>query len=276
MPVGEIYFPLTVGFPSNRKVRTLVQFGSPDAGLARDLYVQMLIFCKDTMSDGHVPEHQLGLLVYPTAIEHAKQLASHLVSVELINEEPGGWFVPGFLRKNKTRAEIKALSEVRAESGRNGGSVSRPKPKTARQTGRKASVKQVGSDVVSNRAAITPPKTETYTETNKDLSRAASGTTGEPNVGDVVAAYVDGARSGGQPDPASSLRARVGKQARQLLAEGIEASTLIDSARSMGRGQWNDLAVQVRKDAAERNGNGHHSADTTQMSFTDEEYASGW
>ena len=76
----------------------------------------------------------------------------------------------------------------------------------------------------------------------------------EPNVGDVVAAYVEGATSSGQPPPASSLKARVGKQARQLVAEGYDVLTLVESARRMGAGEWNDLAVQVRKDAASANG----------------------
>ena len=75
-------------------------------------------------------------------------------------------------------------------------------------------------------------------------------------MGTVVAAYVDGARESGQPDPAASLRARVGKQARQLLAEGYDIGVLIAAAKHMGAGEWNDLAVQVRKDAAASNGPG--------------------
>jgi len=70
------------------------------------------------------------------------------------------------------------------------------------------------------------------------------------HVGDVVASYVDGAVSSGQPPPPSSLRARVGKQARALLADGFGIEELIKSAYRMGTGEWNDLAVQVRKDAA--------------------------
>lgn len=100
------------------------------------------------------------------------------------------------------------------------------------------------------------------------------------NVGDVVAAYVDGATSTGQPEPAGSLRARVGKQARTLIAEGTDVHTLINSAFVMGQGEWNDLAVQVRIDAAARNGghngNGHKPASSQQMTFTDEDYASGF
>jgi hypothetical protein len=76
----------------------------------------------------------------------------------------------------------------------------------------------------------------------------------EPNAGLIVAAYVEGAQDAGQPRPASSLCARVGKQARELFAEGYTMETLIPAARKMGNGEWNDLAVQVRKDAAGSNG----------------------
>jgi hypothetical protein len=70
------------------------------------------------------------------------------------------------------------------------------------------------------------------------------------HAGDVVAAFVDGAVGSGQPEPAQNLRARVGRDARQLLAEGYDAETLIKAAHTMGAGEWHDLAVQVRKDAA--------------------------
>jgi len=84
------------------------------------------------------------------------------------------------------------------------------------------------------------------------------------NVGDIVAAYVEGATSSGQPRPATSLCARVGKQARQLLQDGYDAATLAASARTMGAGEWNDLAVQVRKDAAGNGTGGRRPATTDQ------------
>lgn len=102
----------------------------------------------------------------------------------------------------------------------------------------------------------------TPTHTQKPIPPTA-GTTpprqdGDParHVGNVVGAYVDGARAAGQPDPASSLRARVGKQARALLVDGFDLDTLVASARNLGAGEWNDLAVQVRKDAATAAGAG--------------------
>jgi hypothetical protein len=45
----------------------------------------------------------------------------------------------------------------------------------------------------------------------------------------------------------------------------------------MGTGEWNDLAVQVRKDAA-ANGRASpgKSVPAKQVNYTDEEYNSGW
>jgi hypothetical protein len=79
---------------------------------------------------------------------------------------------------------------------------------------------------------------------------------------------VDGAKAAGQPSPAGTLRARVGKQARALIAEGYDLARLTSSARTMGAGEWNDLAVQVRKDAAAA-ANGRASPDRRQQA-TDE------
>ena len=76
------------------------------------------------------------------------------------------------------------------------------------------------------------------------------------HAGDVVAAFVEGAVSSGQEEPASTLKARVGRDARKLLSEGRPAETLIDAARRMGAGEYLDLAMQLRKDSAAKTGNG--------------------
>lgn len=76
------------------------------------------------------------------------------------------------------------------------------------------------------------------------------------NAGDIVAAFADGATSAGLQSPPSSLRARVGRDARQLIAEGWDAGFLVDSARRMGASGFNDLAIQARKDDAAGNGVG--------------------
>lgn len=76
----------------------------------------------------------------------------------------------------------------------------------------------------------------------------------EFNAGLVVAAFVEGATTTGQKRPATSICARVGKQARELHHDGYTMDALTSAARTMGAGEWNDLAIQVRKDDAAANG----------------------
>jgi hypothetical protein len=74
------------------------------------------------------------------------------------------------------------------------------------------------------------------------------------NAGDVVAAYVQGAKDAGLDTPGQSLRNRVGKQARELLREGKPVGKLTAAARHMGAVGWDDLARQLQRDGARANG----------------------
>ena len=82
MPLSEIYLKLVVGFPRDPKVRALVRYGA-DAGLARDLYVQMCLHCKGNLTDGFVPAEELGLLVYPLPLTTETNLLSNLLPLGL-------------------------------------------------------------------------------------------------------------------------------------------------------------------------------------------------
>lgn len=168
MALGEIYIKVSVTFADDPKVRALARYG-PDSGLARDLFIQMICHCKRLLTDGFVPDEQIGLLVYPLDPEHGKQLAKQLASVGLIKEEPGGWQVLAYLKRNGTREDVERLSKVRAEAGRKGGSVPL---KRARQSPRQATSKQLASQNGSR----SDPYTETETE-NTDASDEASGST---------------------------------------------------------------------------------------------------
>lgn len=155
MGVGEIYIKLITGFPNDRKVRALARFGAPDAGLARDLYVQMVLHCKENLTDGFVSAEQIGLLVYPLDPEHGNQLAKQLASVGLIKElskdEAQGWQVLAYLKRNGSKEDVERLSKVRAEAGRAGGTKSRKRP--AQRTS-KATSKQSAYQVADTLPSI--------------------------------------------------------------------------------------------------------------------------
>ena len=167
MPPVEIYLKLAVGFARDPKVRALARYGV-DGILARDLYVQMCLHCKENLTDGFVPAEEVGALAYPLPIDHANQLANQLASVGLTKEqsknEAQGWQVLAYVKRNGTREDVERLSEVRAASGRKGG---RP-PGQGRA---KANQNQVGKQNKSRPNPYT--ETESYTEQEQDLVPAA-------------------------------------------------------------------------------------------------------
>ena len=174
MPLGEIYIKLVVTFPKDPKVRALNRYGA-DAGLARDLYVQMCLYCKEMLSDGFVPDEEIGLMVYPLDPEHGNQLAKQLASVGLTKEvsknEAHGWEVLAFLKRNGSKEDVERLSKVRAEAGRAGGTKSRKRP--AQRTP-KANSKQVANQV----ADTLPSNTDSVSDSVESETRVIQ----EPTV----------------------------------------------------------------------------------------------
>jgi hypothetical protein len=174
----EIYLKLAVAFPTDPKVRALARFGAPDAGLARDLYVQMCLHCKEYLTDGFVPDEQVGLLVYPLDAEHGKQLAKQLASVGLTKEvtkhEATGWQVLAYVPRNGTREDVQRLSEVRAQAGRTGGRKSRKPPgRKPNQANRKQVANQGAEQTGSNAVSVSVETDTSQTPTGS----AANGLT---------------------------------------------------------------------------------------------------
>lgn len=88
-------------------------------------------------------------------------------------------------------------------------------------------------------------------EKNKSFTRR-SATQQTPSTAAIVAAYMDGAAEAGRDRPAGGLPARVGRQAKQLLGEGIPVEKLTEAAKQMGRAGWNDLATQLQRMSGEQ------------------------
>jgi len=105
MPSGEIKVPLAANFADDPKLRKLAKFGR-ESRFARDLYVQMLCYCKANMSDGHVPDEQIGLLVYPDSEKNGHRDAARLAEVKVLERVGDGYLVKAYLKRNKSRAEV--------------------------------------------------------------------------------------------------------------------------------------------------------------------------
>lgn len=121
MARGEIHLELSVDFADDPKLRALAKYGR-DVRALRDLYVQMICYCKRNLSDGHVPAEQIGLLVYPDSAKNGFRDARRLAEEGLIEEVDGGYYVPAFLKRNKSREQIEAERLAReAEGSQSGG-----------------------------------------------------------------------------------------------------------------------------------------------------------
>ncbi len=117
MPAGELHLQLAVTFPKNGKVRRLNRYGR-DARALRDLYVQMLLCCKETKSDGFIPDDEIALLVYPDTEKNGKRDAERLVEVGLLERGEDGYQVTGWLERNPSREAIERKSRAKASGAR--------------------------------------------------------------------------------------------------------------------------------------------------------------
>jgi hypothetical protein len=117
MPAGEIYVPLSVNFANNAKVRALKRYGK-EARPARDLYVQMLLYCKSMRSDGWVPDDEIGVLVYPDPEKTGMRQAGFLAEVGLVDRGVGGYRVTGWLERNSSREDIERKSAAKGRGAR--------------------------------------------------------------------------------------------------------------------------------------------------------------
>jgi hypothetical protein len=121
--MARIYLRLEVDFADDTDVSKLARYGK-DARAARDLLVQMWLYCKRNTSDGHVPAEQVGKLVYPDPAKVGLRDAARLVEVGLAERTQDGFFMPGFLKHNKSAVQIEREREAKVEAGHIGGKAS--------------------------------------------------------------------------------------------------------------------------------------------------------
>jgi len=275
VPLSEIYIKLVVGFPRDPKVRSLVRYGA-DAGLARDLYVQMCLYCRENLTDGFVVAEEIGALAYPLPPDHANQLAKQLASVGLIKEETKneaqGWQVGAFVRRNGTREDVERLSQVRAEAGSKGGRLPGYKP-----------AKPNANQVAKQNRSRPNPKTESETESETGKTRNP----GErEDVERLCIHLADRIEGNGSKRPTISQNWR--DAARLMLDNDDRPEDKIHAAidwcqddefwriniQSMAtlRKQYDKLRLAAQRGLSP----GGKPTAPKQVNYSDEEYASGW
>lgn len=92
MAKGELYLQLKVDWYLDERLIDL-----PDT--AQLAYVKLLCLSKQLMSDGVLTDAQCKHV-------RASRGLPHLIEASLIERRDGGYFIPGFLARNKSRAEI--------------------------------------------------------------------------------------------------------------------------------------------------------------------------
>lgn len=108
-----MWFKVDDKFHQHSKVRKVL--AEEPAALA--LWVVAGSWSSDNLQDGFVPDHQLQWLLPARADE----LAHKLVTARLWRRVRGGYQFHDFADWNKTKEEVLALREARAEAGRKGG-----------------------------------------------------------------------------------------------------------------------------------------------------------
>jgi general stress protein YciG len=261
-------------YPRHRKIRRLT-----DAEYR--LHNEAIIWsaAAENLTDGQIPHDELDDVTYvKNPLKHVPVLiarglwhaAGHGCDRCPQPVDPDGWVLHDYLHYQPSRADVMADRERKREAGRRGGLASgvtrraaseRPEAQgkqTVKQAAKRAA-KQNG--LADAEAPAEAPLLNTRPVPSRPDPKNASG--GDPGgkppgrdditAGAIVGAYVDGAVAAGHPKPAEQLRARVGRQARRMLAEpDADPALLRDAATEMGRQGWNDLAVQVQRMSAGR------------------------
>jgi hypothetical protein len=267
----DIFLMLDVNFPEHRKVRALARFGK-DARGCRDLLTQMYLYCKRTTSDGHIPVEEIGIMVYPDSPKNGKRDAERLAEVGLVLVTAGGYFIPGFLDRNKSRAEIEEQSKKLATEGSDSGifgnhvkwhvnrGVTKPEcPHCTSGIDRGDPTLDIGvtreqPDTIrsgSDRSEYRGQRTEITTTVGRASNRSVAVADRSPAppagaVADIIRRYVQACP---EPPPAE-LQSKVEQRARSLLAQGYDPEKVAVSAENLGRSGYADLATQLSRDNA--------------------------
>jgi hypothetical protein len=161
--VAGIFLKVDVDFAANKDIAKLRRYGR-DTRAVRDLLVQMWCYCKRHRTDGHIPSEEIGVLVYPDTERNGIRDADRLVEVGIAERTDAGYYLPDFLRHNKSAVQIAEESRIKAERGRRGGirSGEARRGEADSQADAKQDASQTGSTETSS--ASTPLNTETETE----------------------------------------------------------------------------------------------------------------
>ncbi len=231
------------GFYSHPKVTAVL---AEDAG-AIALHVLANTWSCQQRRPGFVPTHQPAVLV---GKHKGTKWAALLEQYGLWDRVEGGWEFHDHeqyrVKTRQTPGTPADLSAKRAAAGRKGGQAAQQAKQQAKQ-----SVEQTQASDEQHAATLLSPVVASNEATPVPVP-TTSARDAPPDAGAVVAAFVDSARGSGFDRPGKSVIGRVGKAARQLLAEGGTRADLLIAAQRLGANGWDDLEREVRRVQSER------------------------
>jgi hypothetical protein len=101
----QIYVPLEVDYYHNAKFNGLSE-------AAEVLWLRSLCYAKDHLTDGELTLGQLRFL----GLDNLDERIAELVTARLWTPTDRGWLISGFLKRNKSAAEVEQTSEIRRQA----------------------------------------------------------------------------------------------------------------------------------------------------------------
>jgi hypothetical protein len=261
---GEHYVKLVVGFARDPKVRAMVEAHGVDGLLARDLFVQMILYCREQETDGLVPAYELPVLMHPLPPEHVQALAKHVLDAELstcLDGAPAGavYHVLAYVKYNGTKAAHDAAHEAKVSAGRQGGQARKSAAQTVRGARAKqvleAEPKQLASTLVNHRREEESRTTSAVGVTRTGPQRVREGNADEDELLQVVIDAIE-VTTGWPITPGQALRVRDRLTAGRTIANPNRS--LVNAITTMSRDElramvgpaprtdaWSDLGGQA-------------------------------
>jgi hypothetical protein len=178
----ELFLPLYVDYADDPKLENVTRD-------ARLLYVDSAIRCKKLLTDGFISDAQLLKAASGLSPKKARNCATELTATGAFErlDDLGGWLLPAFLKRNKSRAQVQADQAEASDAGVRGNHErwhrdrisptcplcpgTEPDGSGTRSGGR--SDTRSGLDRVGG--PISSPETETETETRTPQPPASGG-----------------------------------------------------------------------------------------------------
>lgn len=234
------------GFPDHPKALEL-------SLAAMGLWLAGLCYANRQLTDGMLPRAWLRRV----ADDHAEAAAAELVGAGLWNVTETGWTIHDYAEHQRTREQIKATSEVRAEAGRRGGKQTASKTEAnVKQTASKSQAKVQQTKTVcldSVEANLKQNKNKNKNE-NPERERettADAGASAPPNQPYAIFQALCDETGASEDEASRSFKSQQLGIAKKLLDDGFSEADVRECVRYLKSQTWRTGIIDLRTVQAE-------------------------